>query len=691
MPRAAPPSQERGTSPRPSGLPSAPVPRPQRRAREASSAGEERCGSHGDRGARRTRLTRRWRGARTGGRVERDRDLAFAGVTADGQAGAVGREARAAASTATGVVAAPSAAAVETAASTAAGLLAGPVAEAAGPADAETVGVAGFAGTAARATKAAAGLATAEARARAGTAVASRRAAAGTAGEAACRPARATAAPRDNESAGRVIRRPPDVGRATAAARGTCTGAAVAAPVEANGTTGSAGLTLTPHVDLQELAGRHRERGSCAAAFTADRSRAFAEDAALGAQRGHSDLAHVRRDRERLRRAREGERLGGRRRARRGAEAGEGAKCQRGATEQHEGSARHRDASPPPHPWTDRGTVAGHTGGSEDRSVVVAGMEVDAGDAFGAEHRDVPAVVLDRESQVEAVATEVGHGQLLEIPRHLVVTPGSHDEHVPADLVAMEPGLGEVMDTLRPRREQHDRQRRVEEVEQHPDLLDDGIVATRVEERAPVPHRRFQVVLPASGVGQDAVEVDHRGRAGRNRPVPPRPVLWIRDPRHSSSSAPWAERYRSLMPSTTVGSASVVVSPSCSSSATFRRSRRMIFPDRVFGSSSVNRTVRGLAMGPIVPATWSRSSLTSSSLGVLPARRITNALIDCPVVGSVRPMTAASATIGWPTSACSTSAVEMLWPLTSITSSTRPSNRDSPPRRAWRRRRRSTC
>src|SRR6266511_3910974 len=294
---------------------------------------------------------------------------------------------------------------------------------------------------------------------------------------------------------------------------------------------------------------------------------------------------------------------------------------------------------PPPHPWIDRGTVAGHTGGSEDRSVVVAGMEVDAGDAFGAEHRDVPAVVLDRESQVEAVATEVGHGQLLEFSRQLVVTPGSHDEHVPPDLVAMEPGLGEVMDALRPRREQHDRQRRVEEVEQHPDLLDDGIVATRVEERAPVPHRRFQVVLPARGVGQDAVEVDHRGRAGRNRPVPPRPVLWIRDPRHSSSSAPWAERYRSLMPSTTVGSASVVVSASCSSSATLRRSRRMIFPDRVFGSSSVNRTVRGLAMGPIVPATWSRSSLASSSLGVLPARRITNALIDCPVVGSVRPMT----------------------------------------------------
>ena len=47
------------------------------------------------------------------------------------------------------------------------------------------------------------------------------------------------------------------------------------------------------------------------------------------------------------------------------------------------------------------------------------------------------------------------------------------------------------------------------------------------------------------------------------------------------------------------GSASVVVSPSASSSATLRSSRRMILPERVFGSSSVNRIVFGFAIGPM--------------------------------------------------------------------------------------------
>ena len=51
-----------------------------------------------------------------------------------------------------------------------------------------------------------------------------------------------------------------------------------------------------------------------------------------------------------------------------------------------------------------------------------------------------------------------------------------------------------------------------------------------------------------------------------------------------------------------------------------------------------------------------------------------NATIAWPVVGSVAPTTAASATFGWRTSADSTSVVEMLWPEISMTSSTRPSS-----------------
>ena len=88
----------------------------------------------------------------------------------------------------------------------------------------------------------------------------------------------------------------------------------------------------------------------------------------------------------------------------------------------------------------------------------------------------------------------------------------------------------------------------------------------------------------------------------------------------------------------------------------------------------MNRIFFGLAIGPMVFDTWSRNSTTRSSLGSLPLRRITNALIAWPVVSSFVPTTAASATEGWPTSACSTSAVEMLCPDTSITSSTRPSS-----------------
>ncbi len=45
-----------------------------------------------------------------------------------------------------------------------------------------------------------------------------------------------------------------------------------------------------------------------------------------------------------------------------------------------------------------------------------------------------------------------------------------------------------------------------------------------------------------------------------------------------------------------------------------------------------------------------------------------------PVTSSLAPTTAASATVSWATSDDSTSVVEMRWPLTFITSSTRPSS-----------------
>ena len=64
---------------------------------------------------------------------------------------------------------------------------------------------------------------------------------------------------------------------------------------------------------------------------------------------------------------------------------------------------------------------------------------------------------------------------------------------------------------------------------------------------------------------------------------------------------------------TTVGSASVVVSPSGRFSATSRRRRRMILPDRVFGSSGVKTMFAGFAIAPIFCATWLRSSSSIST------------------------------------------------------------------------------
>ena len=129
---------------------------------------------------------------------------------------------------------------------------------------------------------------------------------------------------------------------------------------------------------------------------------------------------------------------------------------------------------------------------------------------------------------------------------------------------------------------------------------------------------------------------------------------------------------------TTVGSASVVVSPRGRFSDTSRSSRRMILPERVFGSSGVNTMLAGAANLPITLPTWSRSSFSIAGEPSLPPFKVTKATIAWPVCASLRPATAASATAGWLTSALSTSMVEMRCPETFITSSTRPSSQKSP-------------
>ena len=56
-------------------------------------------------------------------------------------------------------------------------------------------------------------------------------------------------------------------------------------------------------------------------------------------------------------------------------------------------------------------------GAGQATSVVVAGVDVEAGDALGPEHRHVAAVVLERQAQVEAGGPQLPDRRLLEVAR----------------------------------------------------------------------------------------------------------------------------------------------------------------------------------------------------------------------------------------------------------------------------------
>ena len=84
--------------------------------------------------------------------------------------------------------------------------------------------------------------------------------------------------------------------------------------------------------------------------------------------------------------------------------------------------------------------------GSAAAPVVVAGVHVEAGDALGAEHRHVAAVVLEGEGQVETGGPQLPDRRLLEVAGDVVVAPRSGDQQVPADRVAAQPRLGQVRD-----------------------------------------------------------------------------------------------------------------------------------------------------------------------------------------------------------------------------------------------------
>ena len=90
----------------------------------------------------------------------------------------------------------------------------------------------------------------------------------------------------------------------------------------------------------------------------------------------------------------------------------------------------------------------------------------------------------------------------------------------------MEPSQRLRLDPDRPAGQQHDPERRVEQLQQRPDLFDERVVAARLEERVPVTTARsLDVVLAAGRVRQDAIHVEHDRRARRDGIVAPAPVV----------------------------------------------------------------------------------------------------------------------------------------------------------------------
>src|SRR5579884_97460 len=125
----------------------------------------------------------------------------------------------------------------------------------------------------------------------------------------------------------------------------------------------------------------------------------------------------------------------------------------------------------------------------------------------------------------------------------------------------------------------------------------------------------LEIILRVRSAGEEGLKIEWLGRSGR---------------RGSSEDGNCRRRDHwrpATSASTTVGSASVDVSPNppVAPSAILRRIRRMILPDRVFGSAGVKWIFSGAASAPMSRRTSALSSLRSWSLPSSPAFKVTNA------------------------------------------------------------------
>ena len=207
------------------------------------------------------------------------------------------------------------------------------------------------------------------------------------------------------------------------------------------------------------------------------------------------------------------------------------------------------------------------------------------------------------------------------------------------------------------------------------------------------PTSRHSSVSPSNGTPVRPRPAPRGGRRGPRRPGGLRCVgSFLRRKSSGTLPTPRPCPSSSRIVSTTLASASVVVSPSARPWAMSRSSRRMILPERVFGRSGVNISDLGLRDRADLRRDVVAQLLAERGVGSLPRRRITNAMIASPVTGSGSPTTAASATAGCDDErALDLGRARAGGPTRSSRRRRGRAARSSRPRRAWRRRPRSTC
>jgi len=133
-------------------------------------------------------------------------------------------------------------------------------------------------------------------------------------------------------------------------------------------------------------------------------------------------------------------------------------------------------------------------------SVVIAGMDIDTGNAFSAKHVAVARVVLERQLQFEAISTQLCDCASFEAGHLRVVPSIAHDEQIPPQLVVGEPGKRLRHHPKGATGKEDDLERRVEEPQQMSYVLDQRILTASIEERVPVVAVPLDEVLPSGGV-----------------------------------------------------------------------------------------------------------------------------------------------------------------------------------------------